>query len=136
MNRLAIVAFVASLTLACGGSESSAPLHELARVRSGSLDVVLLSSKSSLSPGKDAATIEFRAADDGRLVDVGTVKASATMPMGGMAPMVGGVGVQRTDVAGRYRAASDLNMAGEWKLTVEWNGPAGAGSASFSQAVH
>jgi hypothetical protein len=124
------------LTVSCGGSNSSASLNEIARVRSGTLDVVLLSSKSALSPGKDSATLEFRAADGGRLVDVGTVKASASMPMGGMAPMMGGVAVQPADAPGRYRATSDLSMAGEWKVTVEWNGPAGAGSASFTQAVH
>jgi hypothetical protein len=110
-------------------------LKELARVRSGAIDVVLLSEKSALGRGKDTATIEFRSAD-GQLVDVGTVMGSATMPMAGMAPMVGGMAVQPTPVAGRYRASSDLSMAGDWKLNVEWSGPAGTGSASFSQPVH
>ena len=77
-----------------GGTEHST---EVAKVRSGNLDVVLLSQEAALGQGKDTATIEFRSASDGSLVDVGTVKASATMSMAGMAPMSGDVSVERTD---------------------------------------
>jgi hypothetical protein len=107
----------------------------VATVRSGSLDVVLLSRQAALGQGKDSATIEFRSASDRSLVDVGTVKATATMAMAGMAPMSGGVAVERTNTAGRYLASSDLGMAGQWRLTVEWDGPAGSGSATFAPMV-
>lgn len=111
-------------------------LNELAKTRSGNLDVALLSADTALSTGKDTVTVEFRSASDGRLVDVGMVKANAMMPMAGMSPMFGPVDVERSAVPGRYVATSELSMAGEWRLSLEWNGPAGPGSVTFSPMVH
>ena len=134
--RLLLVATVA-VSWGCGQArESSELLNELAKTRVRDLDVVLLSSDTVVNTGKDTLTVEFRASSDGRLVDVGTVKANATMPMTGMAPMFGPVDVERGAVPGRYLATSDLSMAGEWRLSLEWDGPAGQGSATFSSMVH
>jgi hypothetical protein len=131
-----LFAIVISLgALACGSGE---PEHtaEVARVRSGDLDVVLLASGPALNQGKSAFTIEFHAASDAAgLVDVGAVKATATMPMAGMAPMLAPVSIESTATPGRYAASSDLAMAGAWRLTIEWDGPAGRGSASLSPQV-
>jgi hypothetical protein len=80
-------------------------------------------------------TLEFRHITDGSLADVGTVKANATMPMASMAPMLGGVEVLPGDAPGRYTATIDLSMAGGWRLGVEWNGPAGRGSATLLTSV-
>ena len=118
---------------ACGGGDT-AKMTELRRVKSGDMDVVLLSARDSLRHGKDAFVIEFRATSDGHLIDVGTVKASATMPMPGM-PMFGGIDVQRTAVPGRYDASGEFSMAGTWRLNVEWDGPAGRGSVGFPGTV-
>jgi hypothetical protein len=120
------------LLAACGG----APLTELQRVRSGQLDVVLLSAHDAITHGQDSFVIEFRSAD-GALVDVGDVTASATMPMPGM-PMFGSIDVKRTSVAGRYAADAKFDMAGTWRMVVEWNawnGAAGKGSVSLSGRV-
>ncbi len=84
------------------------------RVRSGDLNVVLLSEDGTLNRGKDAFVIEFRK-PDGSLVDVGTVTTSANMPMPGMT-MAGSVQVERSDVPGRYRANGDFGMAGGWQM--------------------
>lgn len=78
--------------------------------------------------------MEFRSAPDGRLMDVGDVRATASMPMAGM-PMFGSVEVRRTDVAGRYAADGDFGMAGTWRMTVQWAGSTGEGSVSFAAAV-
>ena len=122
----------ASLGVAACGSQ---PLMELQRVRSGKLDVVLLSPRDAITHGKDAFTIEFRSASDGALVDVGDVRAgSASMTMSGT-PMFGGFEITRTSVVGRFQASTDLGMAGLWRLTVDWAGPAGQGSATFSGNV-
>jgi hypothetical protein len=133
MRRRAAVRAVlmAVLTAACGSGAGK--LNELQRVKSGTLDIVLLSPRDALRHGKDDFVIEFRSAD-GTLVDVGEVKAAANMPMPG-APMFGAITVQRADVPGRYRAAGDLSMAGTWRLTIEWQGPPGPGSISFSGTV-
>jgi hypothetical protein len=139
MRRFLHLLLVATavVSVGCGQRpESPEPLNELAKTRVRDLDVVLLSSDTAVNTGKDTVTVEFRAAADGRLVDVGTVKANATMPMTGMAPMFGPVGVERSAVPGRYLATSELSMAGEWRLSLEWNGPAGQGSVTFSPMVH
>jgi hypothetical protein len=119
-----------AIFVACGGGDS---LTELQRVKAGGLDVVLLSPHGALRKGKDTFVIEFRKAD-GTLADVGDVHASAQMPMPGMGPMMGTVAVTRTD-AGRYEAASDFSMAGTWRTTLEWSGPAGQGSVTFAGSV-
>jgi len=128
-----MVALAAVLGMsACGQSGPAAEqLTEIVRVRSGDVDVVLLSRGVALKQGDDSVMIEFRRASDGALVDVGTVKGSATMPMAGMAPMFGRIDVQPADVPGRYTATTDLSMAGEWRLAIEWSGPAGSGSATL-----
>ena len=120
---------------ACRGNSSGANLKELQRARSGDLDVVLLSEDGSLAHGKGAATLEFRRASGGDLVDVGTVKMNATMPMAGMAPMLGSTFVRPSGTPGRYAIESDLTMAGTWQLAVEWNGPAGNGKVTFPGTV-
>ena len=127
----ALAAAMVAAVAGCGGG--SAGLTELQRVRSGALEVVVLSPRDSLRHGKDDFTIEFRSGD-GSLVDVGDVRASANMPMPGM-PMFSSVTVRRADVPGRYRAEADFSMAGTWRLNVEWDGPKGKGAVAFSGSV-
>jgi hypothetical protein len=129
MRSLTVSIVVVVLT-GCGGAGETAPLKEVGRVRSGQLDVVLLSAGDTLKQGKGTFVVEFRDANGG-LVDVGTVMVSASMPMPGMAPMFGESAVKPTDTKGRYDVASDLTMAGTWRFTVTWNGPAGRGSLSM-----
>jgi hypothetical protein len=117
---------------ACG--IGTAKLNELERVKSGALQVVLLSERDALRHGQDSFVIEFRTDPGGTLTDVGTVKATASMPMPGM-PMFGGIDVRGADVPGRYAATGEFSMAGRWRLVVEWDGPAGRGSVSFSTSV-
>ena len=124
-----LAAVIALASASCRGNSSGSGLSELQRVHSGDLDVVLLSSDGALTHGKDAFTLEFRRGDT--LVDVGTVKAGASMVMAGMAPMLGSVFLERGDVPGRYMAQTDLGMSGGWQLKIEWDGPAGKGSASL-----
>jgi hypothetical protein len=130
---LALIVAVAFAGMGCT-QKGVASLTELHRQRSGALDVVLLSTRDGLRHGRDTLTIEFRSANGGNLVDVGTVSGSATMSMAGT-PMIGGLGISRTDVPGRYSGAAELSMAGTWRLTVQWDGQAGQGSAAFSSGV-
>ena len=117
------------MLVACGGG--GAKLIEIQRVKAGMLDVVVLSTHEALKQ-KDSVTIEFRS--NGNLVDVGDVKGSASMSMSGT-PMLGSVDVKRGDQPGRYTADLQLDMAGTWRMTLEWKGPAGQGSTSFSSSV-
>lgn len=132
MTLRATAGLLLVLTMACGGGDAA--LTELQRARAGALQVVLLSDHEALRHGKDSFVIEFRSEPGGALVDVGAVKASASMPMPGM-PMFGTIDVQRTDVPGRYAATGEFSMAGTWRVAVEWDGAAGRGSVSFSGSV-
>jgi hypothetical protein len=129
--KVAIVFILAAvIATACGRGTEGSDLIELQRQHSGNLDVVLLSDDGTLTHGKDGFIVEFRRGDT--LVDVGTVKAGATMVMAGMAPMMGSVFLDKGDMAGRYKAQTDLGMSGGWQLKLEWNGPAGRGTATFA----
>jgi hypothetical protein len=122
---------LAVMLVACGGA--STKLTELQRVKSGMLEVVVLSPHDALKHGKDTLVIEFRSAN-GNLVDVGDVKGGASMSMSGT-PMLGSLDVRRGDQKGQYIADTQLDMAGTWRLTLEWKGPDGPGSVSFSGNV-
>ena len=138
--RLALV-FKVSLLIAlavgqtsCRRADDTANMTELQRVKSGEMDVVLLSSHEALRKGKDAFTIEFRSTSGGRLINAGMVRMTANMPMPGM-PMFGTIEVQPTNVPGRYTASSDIEMAGTWRMNIEWDGPAGRGAVSYAGTV-
>jgi Cu(I)/Ag(I) efflux system membrane protein CusA/SilA len=103
-------------------------------VRAGDLDVVLLSPTGTLQQGRNAFTIEFRRTGTNTLVDVGSVRASANMPMPGMV-MSGGLQVAPAGVPGRYSASAEFGMAGAWQMAIEWDGPAGKGSVNFEGGV-
>jgi hypothetical protein len=124
---------LALIASGCRGN-GSAPLTELQRLKSGALELVLLSAHDAFRRGKDTSVIEFRSTSGGGLVDVGEVRGSATMPMPG-APMFGSVDVRRTSIAGRYTANSQFDMAGTWRMTIQWTGPNGQGAVNFAATV-
>jgi YtkA-like protein len=131
--RPSFVILVILLVAACGGSDQTAQLKELQRVKAGALDLVLLAPGDAIKQ-KGNFVLEFRDAD-GSLVDVGSVTMGASMPMPGMAPMFGECLVTPSPIKGRYEVASDLGMAGTWRLQIAWDGPAGKGSASLPGSV-
>ena len=134
MNWGLALALTATCVAGCRQAEQGPPLKELKRAHAGTLDIILLSDQETLRQGKGSFVLEFRG-PDGQLVDVGTVNLNATMTMPGMSPMFGESAVKPTPTKGRYEVTSDLGMAGSWRLSVEWNGPAGSGSASLPGTV-
>lgn len=114
-------------------NESGAAQATIVNVRSGDLDIVLLSPSGVLRGGRNTFTIEFRSLK-GQLVDVGMVRAAANMTMPGMA-MSGNLQLQPGDVPGRYMATAEFGMPGAWEMRVEWDGPAGRGSTTFEGHV-
>lgn len=138
MTRRPILAWIllvgAAQAVGCGSGDSPATLNEVRRARSGAVEVVLLSANPAIRLGKDNYVVEFRSAA-GQLVDVGQVRATASMPMPGMGPMIGSVEITATSTPGRYAVMSDLSMIGDWRVTLEWSGPAGSGSVNMSLAV-
>ena len=128
----ALIVCLALMTAACKGPATESAENVLQTVRAGDLEVVLLAPQAVLKTGKDTFTIEFRRQGTTTLVDVGTVKVSATMPMAGMPPMMADAVATPAGVPGRYTVNSQFTMAGTWNLGVEWEGPAGKGSAKLS----
>jgi Cu(I)/Ag(I) efflux system membrane protein CusA/SilA len=132
---VSIAVAAAGLWFARRGGDSTGQAGRVVQsVRAGELDVVLLSPTGALRQGRNSFTIEFRRTGTGVLVDVGTVRASAGMPMPGMV-MSGGLEVVPTGVRGRYAATAQFGMAGAWQMAVEWQGPAGRGSVNFQGGV-
>ena len=129
-----VVILVMLLVASCGGSDQTAQLKELQRVKAGALDVVLLAPGDALKQGQGNFVLEFRD-PTGTLVDVGAVMVGASMPMPGMAPMFGECTVMPSTTKGRYEVSSSLGMAGTWRLQIAWDGPAGKGSASLPGSV-
>ncbi|MGE3958557.1 MAG: CusA/CzcA family heavy metal efflux RND transporter [Vicinamibacterales bacterium] len=117
-----------------GDSDSAVGSTVIQTVQAGELDVVLLAPAGALHQGRNTFTIEFRRAGTTTLVDAGTVRASANMPMPGMV-MSGGMQVTPTGVPGRYSATAEFGMAGAWQMAIEWSGPDGAGSVKFEGGV-
>ena len=115
-------------------SDPVSAVNVVRTIRSGNVDVVLLSPTGVLRQGRNTFTIEFRSANSGTLVDAGSVRASANMPMPGMV-MSSGLQVQPTGTLGRYTGSAAFGMAGSWQMTIDWDGAAGRGSASFEGAV-
>ncbi|PYQ93539.1 MAG: hypothetical protein DMF96_29515, partial [Acidobacteria bacterium] len=66
MTAHRLVLAIIALQLGCGGGGVPAKLTELQRVKSGGLDIILLSPRDALQHGKDTFIIEFRA--NGNLV--------------------------------------------------------------------
>jgi Cu(I)/Ag(I) efflux system membrane protein CusA/SilA len=118
------------------GRDESAPVAagaEIQRVTSGDLVIAVSAPAGALRQGRSSLLIEFRSQSGGELVDAGEVRIGAAMPMPGMV-MSGNVTVVPQG-RGRYLASGEFGMAGAWQFTIEWNGPAGQGSASFEGAV-
>jgi Cu(I)/Ag(I) efflux system membrane protein CusA/SilA len=143
--RAAIVAFILAGIVGSGWwlwtsfgtqrSSSDASSADVVRtVRYGDMDVVLRAPGGVLRQGRTTFTIEFRSAADGALVDAGSVRAGANMPMPGMV-MSSGMQVAPTGTPGRYTGSADFGMAGAWQMSVDWDGRAGRGSVSFEGAV-
>ncbi len=145
VRRFLLAAFVVAIVLGLSfatwrltrssgtGSGSPSAGAVVQTIRSGDLDVVLLSATGALHSGRNTFTIEFRSAS-GDLLDVGTVRATANMPMPGMV-MSGNLQVSPAGTAGRYTATAEFGMAGAWQMSIEWDGPAGRGAANFQGSV-
>ncbi len=78
--------------------------------------------------------IEFRDAASGAPVDVGTLQFALDMNMPGMAMHSGG-SVAPAGGIGQYLARIKPDMAGDWTAKLNYNGPRGQGSVSFTVNV-
>jgi YtkA-like len=138
---VAVVIVIASFAAwKIAGRSGGAPSRERSggsvvhTIRARDIEVVLRSQDAALRQGRNTFTVEFRRLDNGTLVDVGTVRASANMRMPGMV-MSSGLQLTPSGVPGRYVATAEFGMAGGWQMAIDWNGPAGRGSVNFQGSV-
>ncbi len=129
---VSVAAWLLSARVSKTAEPADAPIVQVATA--GALDVVVRAPGGALRQGRNRFVLEFRRAGRADLVDVGQVRAAASMPMPGMT-MSGGLQVERSAVPGRYAVSGEFGMAGMWQWTVEWDGPEGAGSAAFEGGV-
>jgi len=78
--------------------------------------------------------IEFQDTASGVPVDVGTVKFALDMNMPGMVMHSGGT-ITSAGGVGRYQAKIKPDMAGDWTAKLDYEGPRGQGSVSFTVNV-
>jgi Cu(I)/Ag(I) efflux system membrane protein CusA/SilA len=141
IKAFALVAFLIAVAAAAmiwwrtgGIGDATRNLKPIQTIASGDLRIALLDASGTLHQGRTEFIVEIRSASTGRLVDVGTVRVAGSMSMPGM-PMSGAIEITRTATPGRYAAVAQFGMAGIWKMTVQWDGPAGQGSAAFEGNV-
>ena len=106
----------------------------LQTVTAGDLAITLSNSSGALRQGANNFRIEFRSSRTNTPVNVGDVTLNAAMTMPGMA-MTGTTSITPGARPGIYEAKGDFAMSGSWDMTLEWNGPAGRGSAAFKGSV-
>ena len=107
-----------------GAATTGAP--PIRSVTAGDLRIDVFATSGALRQGTSSLLIEFRSTATGELVDVGSVQAGISMSMPGM-PMAGKAEVAAAG-RGRYQVTTEVAMAGTWRLTIQWVGPAGQGS--------
>jgi Cu(I)/Ag(I) efflux system membrane protein CusA/SilA len=117
-----------------GGAAPADARDVVQTVESGDLTISIRTDGGVLRSGRSTFDVEFRSGSTGGLVDVRDVRLGAAMAMPGMV-MPAGVEVTPGADAGRFIVSADFAMAGTWRLTLDWNGPAGPGSVVFTGEV-
>ena len=118
-----------------GSGQGGAPAGaEIQTIRAGDIEIVVSAPEGILRTGRTEFVLQFQSATTGQAVDVGAVRVAAVMSMPGMV-MSSDVAVTPTGTVGEYRASGQFGMAGAWNMSIEWDGPAGQGTATFDGAV-
>jgi hypothetical protein len=113
-----------------GSSGAAVSGQAIATQKVKDLTVTFVDSTGQIQNAVNDILIEFRDTASGELVDVGTVKFDLDMNMPGMV-MHSSATIEPTGTPGRYRAKVKPDMAGDWKVTLHYDGPRGNGNVSF-----
>jgi hypothetical protein len=136
MTRFSIpVVFGVLLAVGCISGAWAAELKPIATQKTKDLVITLLSDSGQWTQGKNTFVLEFTAAGNKQLVDVGTVTLNTVMPMPGMSPMIAGATLEPDQRPGRYVGTISFPDSGARQVTVTWDGPAGKGSTRLSVPV-
>ena len=136
MTRVTRRAVLAVLVAgAIGASAWAAELKAIGTATAKDVVVTLLSESGQWAAGPNSFVIEFVSAKTKQPLDVGRVSLSTSMAMRGMAPMKKSATVTPDKTPGRYLARISFPDVGAREVTINWDGPAGKGSAQFSVNV-
>lgn len=128
------VMLAALLTGGLANGASGAELKVIQTQKAKDVVIALKSESGQWTQGKNAFVLEFTS-PDGKAIDAGKVTLSTSMSMPGMAPMIAGATVTPDAGPGRYLGTISFPDSGARQVTVNWDGPAGKGSARFSVPV-
>ena len=121
---------LAVIAAACGSGAGTAG-QTIKSGPAGNLTVTISDPDGVLKKGKQELTLTF-ADSSGKPVDVGSASLNFYMPaMGSMSAMNNPATLTTTGVPGVYKAAVDIEMAGEWQAQITYEGPAGKGKATL-----
>ena len=127
---LTILFSLVILAAACnsGGASSNERGKVIATAPIGNgLTVTLSNDTGKLKNGEQEFMVAFTDAS-GKLVDVGSVGLNYQMQaMGSMPVMNDGATFTATSTPGLYKGKTSIQMAGEWKAQISYEGPAGSG---------
>jgi len=134
LKGLIVALSVGILTMGGALAGTAADMKPIHTQKMKDVTVTLQNESGQWKEGKNSFVLEFTAAQDKKLVDVGKVSLSTSMGMPGMAPMVAGATLT-PDGPGRYRGTIEFPDRGARQVTVTWDGPEGKGSTRFSVPV-
>ena len=97
--------------------------------------VTLLAEAGQWTTGENSFVVEFDSATQKRLIDVGAPTLTVTLTAAGNPSLRASALLRRGDIPGRYRGTITLPRAGEWLVTITWNGATSKGSATFPVSV-
>lgn len=129
----AITLFVFILIAAgCSSGGSTTAGKTIASGPAGNnLTATLSNADGTLKKGNQEFTLTFTDAA-GKTVDVGSVALNYRMAaMGSMSEMNSGATFTTTGTPGVYKGKADIEMGGEWKAMITYEGPAGKGAFSI-----
>ena len=131
-----LLGVVVLISAACGSkkaTDAGMPTGKTIKaVPVGNLTATLSNESGVLKHGNQELMLSFTDAS-GKPVDVGAVSLSFHMPqMGSMSAMTDSVTFTTTKTPGVYRGKVNIEVGGEWKAQLAYEGPAGSGKTTFS----
>lgn len=131
-----ITLFAISMFAACssnaGGGAAAPTGKPIASGPAGNnLTATLSNADGVLKKGNQEFSLTFTDAG-GKAVDVGSAALNFRMAaMGSMSEMNNGATFTTTGTPGVYKGKADLEMGGEWKAMITYEGPSGKGAFSI-----
>jgi hypothetical protein len=132
LTALSAIILGSLIAAACGGAGTSGSEEVIKSTKIDGLTVSLLSDSGELKNGENDLVLSFTDAS-GNPVEINAASLNFHMPaMGSMPEMNGGATLTTTDMPGRFRAKTSIEMAGTWEAQIRYQGPNATGQTSMT----